>query len=860
MAQAAASISGASEATKRRSEADSAQGASGTNTGSSGADSSSAQDFNAEMARARATEEERRATRPASTSTSGEAQNDNQSVPASDSTSASGSTTPVEGGSSSSGVETGIGDAANTLVNPGDEIGKLNSDGDQVVMSMTAEGKLQVPLARIPVGVGVKGQYGYDITVAQRGDGGEGEPAPTYDVTFDKRLQGGLTGELATPGIDPAAEFNLGSSDSVTMNFATQEEATRAVGILQRLGASEAVRDAINAPIPGVGTIGAASNPVPEDDGSLSDTHSWPTPGNLAAAPLRPPAEDMAFLRDNITSYSQELNAQERLKLGAKAVNLGIETRLDQNQRVIRTVEVPRNGEPGRLTYTLAGDLDSSTKEKLTIGQQQFDQFELGYIPQNIVDHGTLRGELSLSWDIPADQALSEVAGRPMPEIDGLGAPDEVSARIELTYQDQSLADLSRTDQRRVSIEATTRNPAEHAGPVISSLLQGDFRAAAAGMGEDFSVTTQDERIARSGVNQQHELGLTVADVGKFGVSLIGNVGRDDITDRRTRTFTGADLAQRPQEVDQPQDQPEQPVEPQPEQFVVVPHDGLNLRADPSTEAQKLTVLRNGTFVDATGQRRIDANGDEWVEVSGRGVDGRDATGWVNGRYVQRNEIGEMGPTGRINPDLEQQGYRAVTIAEGESVWQAAERAGADPRETVRLNSGHLVDPNLVFAGDKVYLPGTAAPPVDPPPQEPQPEPQAPPANSSAESQAPSGEGILPARRPATASSRARAAPARRRPSRFRAVRKAARSPGTKRQARTSPAATSPSRRRPPPASRPRTAARPPPATSRRHPPRRPSSRHLTSRCRLLTSPSGAIPSSTASCTTIRSRRIRAAP
>lgn len=729
MAQAAESLSGASEATARRPETDSAQSASGSSAGSGGADASSTQDFDAEVARVQATEEERRATKPASASTSGEARNDNSPVPAS-SSSESSSTVPANDTTSASGIETGIGDAGNTLVNPRDEIGKLNSDGDQVVMNMTAEGKAQVPLARIPVGAGVKGQYGYDITVAQRGDGGEGQPAPSYDVTFDKRLQGGLTGELAVPGVDPAAEFNLGTSDSVTMNFTSQDDAARAVQVLQRLGASEAVRDAINAPIPGVGTLGAASNPVPADDGSLSDTHSWPTPGNLAAAPLRPSEEDMAFLRDNITSYSQELNAQERLKLGAKAFNLGIETRLDQNQRMIRTVEVPRNGEPGRLTYTLAGDLDSSTKEKLTIGQQQFDQFELGYIPQNIVDHGTLRGEVSMSWDIPADQSLSEVAGRPMPEIDGLGAPDEVSARVELTYQDQSLADFSRTDQRRVSIEATTRNPAEHAGPVISSLLQGEFRAAAAGMGEDFSVTTQDERIARTGVHQQHELGLTVADVGKFGVSLIGNVGRDDLTDRRTRTLTGADLARGPAQVEQPQDVPEQPVQPGPEQFVVVPHDGLNLRSGPATEAEKISVLRNGTFVDGTGQRRIDAHGDEWLEISGRGIDGREATGWVNGRYLQRNETGEMGPSGRINPELERQGYRAVTVTEDDTVWDIAERNGVDPRETVRLNSGHLVDPNLVFAGDKVYVPGTA-PPAEPPPVEPPPAEQPAPAPST---------------------------------------------------------------------------------------------------------------------------------
>lgn len=742
MSQAVASVSRAEETKQSRAKVTD-QSASGS-ASESGQSAASTQDFNNEVARARANEEERRATSTASGSS--QPQNDNAAPPADSSASGSDPAAPADGSGSASVPKTGIGDAVNTITDPKSEIQKLDSDGDQVVMSMTAEGKLQVPLARIPVGVGGKGQYGYDITVARHGDGGAGQPAPTYDVTFDKRLQGGLTGELAVPGVDPAAELNLGTADSVTMRYNSPEDAARAVSILQRLGASEAVRDAINAPIPLVGAAGAGSNPVPDGGGSVSDTHSWPTPGNILTQPLRPPAEDMAFLRDNITSYSQEVNGQERLKLGAKAANLGIETRFDQNVRMIRTVEVPRNGEPGRLTYTMAGDLDASTKEKLTVGQQQFDQFEIGYIPQNIVNHGTLRGEVSLSWDIPADRSLSEVAGRPVPELDGLGTPDEASVKLQLSYQDQSLADLSRTDQRRLSIEATTRDPLDHAGPALSALLHGDLAGAAGSMGDDFTVTARNEQVARTGVNQQHELGVTIADVGKAGISLIGQIGRDDVTDRQTRSLTGTELAQRlgqPAPADVPKVDDPPPVEqPRPEQYVVVPHDGVNVRGEPSPNGERFSTLRNGTFVDATGQRRIDGNGDEWLEVQGRGIDGQQATGWVNGRYLQRNETGEMGPTGRINPELESQGYQAAEVRDGDTVWDIARRNGADPQEAVRLNSGHLIDPNLIFEGDKVYLPGTATRPPEarqpeaeqPVPHQPQPQPSQESSNGSSPS------------------------------------------------------------------------------------------------------------------------------
>jgi len=40
------------------------------------------------------------------------------------------------------------------------------------------------------------------------------------------------------------------------------------------------------------------------------------------------------------------------------------------------------------------------------------DQLEIGHTSQNIVDHGTVRGELSVSWDLPAGRTDPLISGR----------------------------------------------------------------------------------------------------------------------------------------------------------------------------------------------------------------------------------------------------------------------------------------------------------------------------------------------------------------------------------------------------------------------------------------------------------------
>lgn len=655
--------------------------------------------------------------------------------------------------------------AVRTIADPATEIGKLNSDGDQVVMSMTGEGKLQVPTVRLPIAIGGKAQYGYDITVQQVGDtpqaGATGRP-PTYDVTFDKNLLAGGVIEPEVPGIDPAAELNLRTTGSVTMNFDSQADATRAVGILQRLAASETVRDAGDLVTPGLSN--PTSNPVADDGSSLP---SLPNPADPIADRIAPSDADMTFLRDNVTSYTSQLGLQERGKAAVKFANLGIEPRLDANQQISRTVELPHDGQPGRLTYTLSGDLQASTKEKLTIGKQQIDQLEIGYVPQNIVDHGQLRGEVSISWDLPPGATDSTVSGQPVPELsslsggEGLGAPDEISARLQLDYQAQPLTDLSRTDMQRISIEAKTANPGQHAGPVISDLLHGDLDGAFRGMGDDFTVTARNEQIRRDGVNQQHEVGVEFKDTFEAKLSLIGNVGLDDVTGRRSATFTGTQIADRFGGPQQPTEPPDVAPPPQsrPDQLVVVPNDGLNVRAAPSTDGSRIGVFQNGTFVQPTGARQTDTQGKEWIEVRGPDANDRPVQGWVAADYVQSHPAGAMDETGRINPDLENQGYRAHEVQPGDTVWDLARRDGVNFRDMLELNGDHLINPGMIFPGDKVYIPGTGHPqqPATPParPAEPQPSAPSSPSESSSGSAPSEGSpsGSAPSDSPGTAPS-----------------------------------------------------------------------------------------------------------
>lgn len=60
---------------------------------------------------------------------------------------------------------------------------------------------------------------------------------------------------------------------------------------------------------------------------------------------------------------------------------------------------------------------------------------------------------------------------------------------------------------------------------------------------------------------------------------------------------------------------------------------------------------------------------------------------------------------GRFNPELEEQGFVAVEAGSKDNIVIVAKRNNADVSETIALNMGHIEDPSVIFAGDRIYLP-----------------------------------------------------------------------------------------------------------------------------------------------------------
>ncbi|RWE87941.1 LysM peptidoglycan-binding domain-containing protein [Mesorhizobium sp.] len=163
------------------------------------------------------------------------------------------------------------------------------------------------------------------------------------------------------------------------------------------------------------------------------------------------------------------------------------------------------------------------------------------------------------------------------------------------------------------------------------------------------------------------------------------------------------------QQPDDPSDVPDEPQTP-PEDFpqlVVVADDGLNLRAQPDEVSTVVTVLQPGTFVEQTAKPSTDQSGESWIPVEGFGPDGDIHSGWVSGDHVEAHPEGSSNPEGRTNPTLEKDGYQWVEVQNGDSIRLIAKTHSADVAETVVLNMDHILSPDVIFSGDRIYLPAT---------------------------------------------------------------------------------------------------------------------------------------------------------
>jgi hypothetical protein len=443
-----------------------------------------------------------------------------------------------------------------------DRLSQLNSDGDSAVFQLRAE-------VKGAVAVGAKGQYGYRVEVTQSGgvlpDGANTvASAAEYQVSFDKRLLAGINGDLPFPVIDPKGELNLRSADGVTLTFDTREEAAQAVVSLARVAASETLQDTGSLASPATAAsldkIGVPRNPLMEEVGNSRTSISGESPSGspaetifeIGAASVAPDADETAFLTDHITAYTTHLDAQARIALGADLplgiLKLGGELRLDKVSGITRTVELPRDGRPGRVTYTFSLADKLRSKEGGAVGVEIPDVLKAGAGLNTRLDHAAWTRAVSMSWEFGENEMGGPaISGHTYPEISAafqgdLGLPDAISVRLDAGGQDQPIWDLSRTNFVDTSVELTIEQPGKAGAAAVQAALNGDLNGAMTAVGENAQLTLTNQHTDRSGFDLQPEVSLDVVDVGKVKAGLIMETGVDDVT-RRNEVVVGSQPA-----------------------------------------------------------------------------------------------------------------------------------------------------------------------------------------------------------------------------------------------------------------------------------------------------------------------------
>ncbi len=138
------------------------------------------------------------------------------------------------------------------------------------------------------------------------------------------------------------------------------------------------------------------------------------------------------------------------------------------------------------------------------------------------------------------------------------------------------------------------------------------------------------------------------------------------------------------------------------------PYEGVNVRSSPTTQGDnKVAIVQMGSFLDGTGEKKQDAQGQTWVKVKGRDQDDKMVEGWVRGDLMKSYDprLGNNDASGRVNPQREHRGQPKIVVKQDDNLWNLARQYNQDFNRLLAANP-HLLDPNVIFKGDSVYLPG----------------------------------------------------------------------------------------------------------------------------------------------------------
>jgi hypothetical protein len=440
-----------------------------------------------------------------------------------------------------------------------------------------------------------------------------------------------------------------------------------------------------------------------------------------AAAKAGPSAADLQFLKQHITGYSVTIGAQSRARLEAAlggSVNIGPaqliaraigQPRLADNAQITIAETLPQNGKPGSVSVTFADKLNLDARGVAELKAGFKDSSGQGYqgFGSQIADPNiaSATGSVTLTWNLSAAQSKQLAdAGHSLPITDfisgsRLAHPDQLTTKIDaqaavpVVLQNGKWVPGSASHETLADWSAsTTYKDPQLALKVLSGAGGNPFAAIPTLTSSSRQSETQLDLYDQHGLPIQDELGGRINDVAEAKVWLYQQATSD-----HKIVFSSPG---------QPPVQPKPPTAPQSQQLVVLPHEGLNVRTGPDMHAAKLGAFSSGTFVQTTGQTAVDAQGHTWVQVTGPDFARQTVTGWVAAQYVTPHAQGGEDATGRIDQTLRSQGYIGVKVQPGDTIDGIAARYSKDPTQAVVVNNGHIIDPNLIFPGDTVYLQG----------------------------------------------------------------------------------------------------------------------------------------------------------
>lgn len=588
-----------------------------------------------------------------------------------------------------------------------------------------------------------KGQVNHSISVKRDADTANS----TYTVSYAKSSAAGLglegvlkTGKGAGPtlpgGLPMGFEGKLKGegapkvTNTVEMRFANAQDAARGAEINERVQAADMTDDAVRAGAvaPGMGSVAAlplAAHNAQLIDGSPNNLmnglseHGRVNPGLLRAAGVSD--ADMKFLQDHMTAQEFSVAQTQRIALEGKAdaelskltqkIPLasklqtkgaeGAELRGDRESTFTRRVDYPSTTAPGSITDRI--DVTDRATLKVRDGGEkaQADKGKWGGLPikpygqsvsDGIYDLGSITTSMSRSTAVAPGTVVD--AGTLATANTGSQQPITVKQTM-LTADVSELAQLSGDERRDMHKTSTEYEVAADKAPhLLAGTVAGFSHGTVHLLDPKLTAVQTGELVMRDG--QHTQTGFKGGLDGVAGVegTIIRSSGIDD--------YAKAPEASQPPE--QPQPQPEQAPSPEPFRIQVQPYRGANIRSEPSIDAGKVGIVQMGSFLDATGQKQVDAEGQEWLKVKGRDQTDQVKEGWVRGDMVKTYEAerGNNDNTGRMNPSRD--GQRTVTVKEGDNLWTIARREKVGYPRLLEANP-HLLDRAVIFAGDSVYLP-----------------------------------------------------------------------------------------------------------------------------------------------------------